>query len=243
MTSRAQANLVGFAVAVVVVTAVTVAGTALANDALHDADRQPVRAYAAERLAAHLVAADAAHTRDRNVLRGASVANLTAADLDDAVPSIRGRPVRVRLGAAVVVERVSGSRGDRAGSALSVSDRRVRIERRVRVERTHLRTVRVALGESSRVSLADPAGRVAVRIDPGRGRRVTTVRAGGRVVLYDRSGLAGRYAFAAPPTRPLVVAFESRGTVAPRAGNAGTATVAWNATTATVERLVVVVGA
>jgi hypothetical protein len=55
MTERAQAILIGFAVALVVVTTVTVAGATLASDALVDADRDPASVRAAESLAAHLV--------------------------------------------------------------------------------------------------------------------------------------------------------------------------------------------
>jgi len=229
MTPRAQANLIGFAVALVVVTTVTVAGATIANDALADADRQPEATRAAEALAAHLVDGDAAHTRGRNALRADPVSNLSAAALDDAVPPIRDRSIRVSLGGEVLVERV--------GSDGPVDARAVRIERRVRVVEPTSRTRSIGLEGESEVRIDDHDGRLTVHVETSSSRTVTVVRAGGRVVLHDPSGLAGRYEVSIPRRRPLTVAFESRG----RGG--GTATVGWSAPTGTVERLVVAVGA
>lgn len=236
MTSRAQANLIGFAVAVVVVTTVTVAGAALANDALVDADRDPATTHAAEDLAAYLVAADASHTRGPNVVRSAAVRNLTASDLEVAVPSLRGRSIRVTLGGDVLVER--------NGSAASGDSRRLRdagvarIERRVRVEHPVQKTERIELSDRREVTLEDHTGEVTVAVDSRRGWSVTTVRAGNRVVLHDPSGLAGEYSVAVPDARPLVLAF---GGDTPYV--AGAATVSWHTSNASVERLVVTVGA
>ncbi|MFD1684378.1 DUF7263 family protein [Halobellus litoreus] len=226
---RAQANLIGFAVALVVVTTVTVAGATLANDALADADRQPGATRAAEALAAHLVDADATHTRRRNALRASAVSNLTAADLDDAVPALRGRSVRVSLGEAVLV--------DREGEDVPDDGRPVVVDRRVRVERWTPETDRVALDDRAQVLVDDHDGRVTIRVETSPSRTVRTVRAGDRVVLHDPSGLDGRYDVSVPHTRPLPVAFESVGY------GGGTGTVGWTARTGTVERLVVTVGA
>ena len=211
MTARGQANLVGFAAAVVVVATVTVTGVALAGDALADADRQPAATHAAEQVAAHLVDADAAHTRERNVLRADRTANLTLAGLDAAVPPLRGRPVSVTLGGNTLVERDGNGDADTARRTHAAA----RVERRVRVERPIDRSVRVDLADRGGVTLSDHTGRVAVRIDTRRTRTVRTVRADARVVLHDPSGLSGRYVVAVPETRPLTMSFESDG--APRA--------------------------
>ncbi|MBB6647537.1 DUF7263 family protein [Halobellus ruber] len=224
MTARGQATLLGFAAAVVVVAAVTVTGVVVADDALADADRQPRATHAADRLATHLVAADAAHTRERNVLRADRTVNLTAADLASAVPPVRGRSLSVALDGDTIVER---------GVA---TDSAVHIERRVRVERAVDRTRRVDLTARNAVTLADHTGRVVVRIDTERTRTVHTVRADGRVVLHDPSGLSGRYVVAVPETRPLTVGFESDG------DGPGTVRVSWTATNASVGELVVTVG-
>jgi hypothetical protein len=229
VTARAQANLLGFAAAVVVVTTVTVTGVAIASDALADADREPRATHAAERLATHLVAADAAHTRDRNVLRAGDTANLTASDLDDAVPPIRDRSFSIVLGGDTLVERDNGD--------ARRTDDTVRVERRVRVERAVDRSRRVDLTTRGSATLADHTGRFVLRIDTERTRTVRTVRADGRVVLHDPSGLSGRYVVSAPETRPLTVGFESDG------DGPGTVHVMWTATNASVERLVVSVGA
>jgi hypothetical protein len=229
VTARGQANLLGFAAAVVVVTTVTVTGVALASDALADADREPGVTHAAERLATHLAAADAAHTRDRNVLRAGPSRNLTAADIDAAVPPVRGRPIWISLGGDTLLER--------DGDDARRSDRAVRVERRVRVERAVDRTQRVDLAARDAVTLPDHTGRLVLRIDTERTRTVRTVRADGRVVLHDPAGLSGRYVVAVPEPRPLTVEFESDG------GGPGTARVSWTATNASVEELVVRVGA
>jgi hypothetical protein len=229
VTARGQANLLGFAVAVVVVAAVAVTGVAIASDALADADRQPGATHAAERLTTHFVAADAAHTRGRNVLRAAPVANLTAADLDAAVPPVRGRPIAVALGGDTLVER--------DGAAARRTDSAVRVERRVRVERSVTRTQRADLTARGAVTLPDHAGPVVIRIDTERTRTVRTVRADGRVVLHDPSGLSGRYAVTVPDTRPLTLDVGSDG------DGPGTVQVSWTATNASVEELVVRVGA
>ncbi|QCC48431.1 DUF7263 family protein [Halobellus limi] len=229
MTERAQATLIGFAVALVVVTTVTVAGATLANDALVDANRDPASVRAAESLAAHLVDEDAAHTSGQHALDADAVSNLSSTDLDDAVPPARGRPVRVSLGGETVLER-EGANG-------SIDARSPRIERRVRVVEATPKTRRVAVGDGAEVAVDDHDGRVSVRVETDPRRTVTTVRAGGRVVLHDPSGLAGRYDVSVPRRRPLVVAFESGG------HGEGTATVRWTPRTGTVERLVVTVGA
>lgn len=227
MTARGQANLLGFAAAVVVVATVTVTGVALASDALADADRQPTATHAAERLATHLIAADAAHTRDRNVLSADPTRNLTAAELDAAVPPVRGRSLSITLGGDTVVER--------DGDAPRTDDA-VRAERRVRVERAVNRTKRVDLRTRRTLTLPDHTGRVVMRIDTEPTRTVRTVRADGRVILHDPSGLSGRYVAGVPAARPLTLEVESDG------DGPGTVGVSWTETNATAAELVVRVG-
>ncbi|MFB6091014.1 MAG: hypothetical protein ABEJ97_08145 [Halobellus sp.] len=236
MTDRGQATLIGFAVAAVVVTTVTVGGVALANDALADADRDPAGTHAAERLAAYLVASDAAHTRGPNVLRAAAVANLTFAEVDAAVPPVRGRAVRVSLGGDVLVAR--GTLADWPAPRRSVAE--TRIARRVRVERDEPRTEQITLGTTRAITLDDHTGRAAVTIDPAPGAVVTTVRAGGGVVLHDPDGLDGRYEVSLPPVHPIEVRFEVRSS-SPLDGPS-TAAVTWTAPTGRTERLEVIVG-
>jgi hypothetical protein len=229
-TDRAQANLIGFAVAVIVVTTVAVVGVALANDAVADADRRPLATHAAERLADHLVAADAAHTRGPNVLRSRATANLTPAALDAAVPPLRNRSFRVSLGTETVVVRGHPSAAVAGGSA----DRRG-----ARIERAVERSTRIDLADRRAVTLRDHAGPVVVVVDPAPGQSAATLRAGDRIVLHDPDGLAGRYVVSVPQTRPLDLVFVTRGR--PVVGGA-TATVTWTEPTARTASLVVVVG-
>ena len=236
MTARAQANLLGFVAAVVVVVTVTVAGVALADDALADADRQPAVTHAAARLSTHLVAADAAHTRGSNVLHADRTAALTLADLDREVASIRGRPVSVTLGDETIVERGAVG-GNTPGDTAPRSTDAVRVERRVRVERDIGRTARIDLTERAGRTLSDHTARIVVRVDTHRTRTVHTVRADDRVVLHDDTGLSGRYVVRVPDVRPLAVDIDSDG------DGPGTVTLSWTATNASVEQMVVSVGA
>jgi hypothetical protein len=249
VSARGQANLIGFAAAVLIVTTVTVAGVALADDALVDADRDPATTHAAETLAAYLVDGDAPHARRQNVLRASALPGLNASALDDAVPPIRDRSLRVTLGDRVLVERdgPDGALGHAAdGDARSVrAERAVRVERLVSVERTSTRRATVDLSERRTVAVDDHVGRIAVTVRAD-DAAVTAVRAGDRVVLSDPSGLDGQYAFVSPRTRPLSVEFESdadRASIPSRpVPDPGEATVTWRATNASVERLAVVVG-
>lgn len=236
-TDRAQATLIGFAVAAVVVVTVTVGGVAIADDALADAERAPARTHAAERLAAHLVAVDGAHAREPNVLREAALANLTLADVDAAVPPVRDRAVRVSVGDRVLLAR--GGLADSAGVGDDAPSSRV--VRRVRIEREKPRTERVDLEDRRSITLDAHAGDAALRIDPAPGQSVTTVRADGRVLLHDPDGLDGRYAVSLPSVHPLEVAFAVRGT--PALGRSGTVTVRWAAASGRTEPLEVIVGA
>ncbi|MFB6250099.1 MAG: hypothetical protein ABEI27_00175 [Halobellus sp.] len=233
---RAQANLIGFAVAAIVVTTVAVGGVAIANDAVADADRRPFATHAAERLSAHLVAGDAPHTRGPSVLRARATANLTPAALDAAVPSLRNRSFRVALGTETLAAR--GRLSDPVASR--PADRRTaRISRRVRTERAVHRTNRIDLADRHETVLADHTGQMTVTVDSAHGQSVVTLRAGGRTVLHDPGGLDGRYVTSVPQTRPLDIAFTTRGRPVT---DGATATVTWTEPTARTESLVVVVG-
>ena len=183
--TRAQANLLGFAAAVVIVVTVTVAGAALAGDALADADRQPAAAHAADRLSAHLVAADATHTREANVLRADRTANLTLDDLDGEVPPARGRAVAVSLGGETVVERgaVGAATGEgvarfqaaAVGSAPRPDGGRRRVPPRARATaspRSHARAYPIARRRRGR-TLAPTRSHAAVRPDGPSGAAAT----------------------------------------------------------------------
>lgn len=176
---RGQANLLSVAVAVVVLTAATGVAVAVADQALADADRTPDDRRAARALADRLVAADAATTYRANVLRERRIRNLTAARVDTLAPTVNGTGVRVRLGEETVYRRGNVTDGwtvrrpVRAGNATD--------ERRA-VNLSARRTATVPAG----------VGRARVSVFPGSNTTVRTVRADGRVVMYDAVGVAGR---------------------------------------------------
>lgn len=224
-SDRGQANLLSLAAALVLLTTATVGSILLANVALADADTDPGVRHGAEALADRLVAADAPHARRSNVVSEAEIRSLTAADVDHLAPSVRGRPVRVRLGGDVIVER-----GDPDG---------VRVRRLVRVERTGTRTTTVNLSVRRRVSLPNRTPSVRLSVTTRNDTTLTAVRANDRLVLRDPEGLSGDYEFRAPRVAPPTVSFELEG--APEDAE-GTVTVRWTATNATVEPLEVTVG-
>lgn len=179
-TARAQTNLVVLAVALVLVTTVAGVSLAVADGALAGADRDPLDRRAAVSVADRLVAADAPVTTRGNVLNRSSTLSLTAGEVDRLAPSARGRPLRVRLDDRTLVERGDPTAGVTIRRVVLVSNRTT--ERRT-----------VALADAESVTLPRRTPRVMLRIAPNATTTVTTVRANGRVVLHNGSGLAGEY--------------------------------------------------
>lgn len=221
--ARGQANLLALAAAIVLLTAATVGSVALADRALGGADRDPGARHAAEAVSARLVAADANHTRRANVVNRTAIRALDAADTDRLAPPVRDRSVRVRLGNETLLER-----GDPDGPT---------VRRVVRVEGDERRSESLNFADRTAVSLPDRVRRVRLDVSAGGNATVTAVRANDRVVLHDRSGLAGEYVVSVPPVASPRLSFTVEG------GRDGAATVAWTATNATAETLEVTVGA
>lgn len=178
--TRAQTNLVVLGVALLLVTTVAGVSLAVADGALAGADREPLDRRAAVAVADRLVADDAPNTTRGNVLNRSSILSLTASDVDRLAPSAQGRPLRVRLDDRTLVERGDPTEG--------VSIRRVVLLSNRTTERRTL-----ALVDSDSVTLPRRSPRVTLRIAPNATTTVETVRANGRVVLHDSSGLSGEY--------------------------------------------------
>jgi hypothetical protein len=177
---RAQTNLVVLAVALVLVTTVAGVSLAVADGALAGADRAPLDRRAAVSVADRLVASDAPVTTRGNVLNRSAALSLSAAEVDRLAPSARGRPLRVRLDDRTLVDRGDPTEGVTMRRVVLVSNRTT--ERRT-----------VALGDSEGVTLPRRTPRVTLTIAPDATTTVETVRANGRVVLHNSSGLAGEY--------------------------------------------------
>lgn len=173
--ARAQSSLLSVTVAVVLLVSAAGLAVAVADDALVRADRDPVARHAAAATADALVSTGPV-VRNPNVVGGARAANLTAAAVDDAAPSARGRPVAVRLGGRTLVER---------GSPTGPTVRRaVRVARTVRVTETYAPT-------ATRVVVPPGVDRVSVSVRPAPNATPRALRADGRVVLYNTGGIGG----------------------------------------------------
>jgi hypothetical protein len=180
VADRGQTNLVVLAAALLLVTTVTGVSLAVADGALAGADREPLDRRAAVAVADRLVAADAPNTTRGNVLNRSSALSLTASDVDRLAPSARGRPLRVRLGDRTLVERGDPTDGVTIRRVVLVANRTT--ERRT-----------ITLADTDGVTLPRRTPRVTLRIAPDAATTVETVRANGRVVLHNRSGLSGTY--------------------------------------------------
>lgn len=196
--TRAQANLVAVAVALVALTAVTLLGLVLADGALAAADREPLEHRAAVSTADRLVAADSPLTRRANVLDRDRLAALDPARLEHLAPPIVGRSVRVRLDDRVVL-----ARGDPTGGTT--------VRRVVLLATGHERTRSLDLTEATELTLPRRTARVTIDLRDARG--VRTVRADGRVVLHDPGGLRGRTTVAVSRFETTTIGVEGRGQV------------------------------
>jgi hypothetical protein len=176
---RAQVNLVALAVALVLVTGATVVGVGLADSALAGADRDPLDRHVAAGVAARLTAADSPVTVRENALDAAAVARLNATRIAELAPPATDADVRIALDDTVVAER-----GDpRDGTTV----RRSVVSR----SRTEPTTAVRNLSREPTVDVPRGVERATVDVDAGANTTVRSVRANGRVLLYDGSGLNG----------------------------------------------------
>ncbi len=193
---RGQANLVGVAVALVVLTAVGGVAVVVADDALTDAARDPGERHRAVALSERLVAAEGPLTDRANVLGAARLSALDGADVERLFPVARDAAVRVSLDGETVART-----GDATGG--------VTVRRVVLVQRRTTATLEPPLRAGS-VTLPRRTPRVRLRIDPAEAT-VQTVRANGRVVLHDPGGLAGTYTVRTSRYETTRLAFAANG--------------------------------
>lgn len=177
---RGQTELPELAVAFVVLTAVVTFGVAAATTALSTADRPAVERQTAASVSDRLVSADASVTARANVLDADALATLNATMLRDSYGLPPDSAVRVTLdGQPLVVD------GDPTGGTT--------IERLVVVENRTAEVVAPEFEQNRTVVLPRRSPRVQVRIDPPPETTVRTVRANGRVLLHDPTGLRGEF--------------------------------------------------
>jgi hypothetical protein len=174
---RAQTNLVALVLALVLVTGAIVVGVAVADGALAGADRDPLDRHAATSVADRLVAADSPTTVRANALAAAAVEALNASRVEALAPPAEGAALRITLDGESVVERGTPSGGVTVRRSVTVVSRSETVRRVANLSR------------GPRVRVPRGVGRVTVAVDSGVNTTIRTVRAGGRVVLYDGAGL------------------------------------------------------
>ena len=168
---RGQANLPALAVALLVVTTTAGLAVVVADGAFASAQRDAGERATAAAVADRLVAADSPLTERRNVL---NASRLDAAAVESVVPD--GTPIRVAVDGETVYER-----GDPTGPTA----------RRLAVVAERQRVTLDPPLSGGNVTLPRRSPRATIEVDPG--ASVRTVRANGRVVLYDPAGITGEH--------------------------------------------------
>jgi hypothetical protein len=180
MGARAQTHLPALAVALLLLTTVAGLGIALAEGAFAGAERQPGERRVAVALSDRLVSADGSLTRRANVLNETAVRALTVERLRDRYPVVGDRAVRVRLDGRSLVSAGSTTGGTTIRRIVLVGDRQSR-------------SYEPGFDGTDATTLPRRTDTVRLRIDPPNRTAVETVRANGRVVLHNASGLHGTF--------------------------------------------------
>lgn len=223
--ARAQTSLPALGVALVLLTAVTGLGVAMADTAIAGAERTPDERRVAAAIADKLVAADGPLTTRSNVLNRSRVTEFSRSDLERSAPPAAEYAVTVELAG----DAIAGSGTVHSGT---------RISRLVVVESRETRTLTPDLTTTDAVTLPRRSAQATVTIDPPPGTTVWTVRANDRVVLHNRSGLDGSYEVPLVPYETTALRFQRAGRLEP-----GNVTIGYDAPRSTKETLVVTVDA
>lgn len=183
MSARAQTNLPALAVALLVLTTTVGLGMALADRAFGSADRQPDERRVAVALSERLVSPDGPLTTRANVLNGTAVDALTTQRLRSQFPVVGDRAVRVRLDNRTLVDD-----GPTAGGTT--------VRRIVLVRRAEPRQYEPRFAATNGTTLPRRTDQVRLTVQTPPRTALDTVRANGRVVLHNQSGLAGNFTVA-----------------------------------------------
>ncbi|SEO82001.1 hypothetical protein SAMN05216388_102032 [Halorientalis persicus] len=178
MSARAQTNLPALAVALLVLTTTAALGMALADGAFASAERDSGERRVAVALSERLVGPAGPLTTRANVLNATAVENLTANRLQNQYPVVGDRAVRVRLDDRTLVE-------------TGTPDGGTTIRRIVLVRETQTRRYEPALDIGNTTTIPRRTDRVRLTLDPPPRTVLHTVRANGRAVFHNASGLQG----------------------------------------------------
>jgi hypothetical protein len=206
MSHRGQANLIGFAVGLILISTATTAGVIVAEQALAGADTDRQNAHIAHATATAMVSPSAPYTISRNTLDRDQTEKITRKQLEAMVPALTGRHLQVYLDRQLLI------------GAEATPDAMVR--RRVRISYTIPRTDTMSFDSSTqsgsrryapefRYVLTDRPTTVSLYIQPAPRQTVTSIRVADRVIRYNPNGLAGHYQIATPQQVPVEIAFKT----------------------------------
>ena len=196
---RAQMNLPALAVALLVVTTVAVVSVGMADRAYLSAERDADQRRVAVALSERLLGPESRVTARANVLDADVASRLNASRLRTLFPVTEGYDVRVRLG-----DRTLAAAGDPTGG--STVRRIVLVENRTAASLTPNFSA-----NAPAVTLPRRSPLVTVALSPPAGTDVTVVRANGRVVLRNASGLTGTFEVDLSRFETATLAFETDG--------------------------------
>lgn len=194
---RAQTELVALGVAFVLLTGTVVAGVVLANGALASAERDALERQTATALSERLVSGDATHAPRENVLSSERF-GLDETTLRERYNVPAGTDVRISLGGEQIVETGPVTDG-------------TTVERLVLVERRTTEQLQPDFDNSRTVTLPRRTSNARLTIDPPEQTTVERVRANGRVVLSNESGLEGTLEVSLSPFETTTLSFETVG--------------------------------
>jgi len=198
-TTRGQMNLPALAVALLVVTSVTVVSLGLADRAYLSADRDADQRRVAVALSERLVAAESPVAARANVLEDDAIGRLNASRLRTLFPVTDGYDVTVRLG-----DRDLASAGDPTGGTT--------IRRIVLVESRTAATLTPDLSANDpAVTVPRRSSRVEIDLAPPAESKVEIVQANQKVVLRNESGLRGQFAVRLSRFETTTLTFETDG--------------------------------
>lgn len=176
---RAQTSLPALGVALLLLTTTAGLGIAFAEGAFGSAERDAAERRVAVALSERLVGPESSLTTRANTLNATAVGALTERRLRTQYPVVGDRDVRIRLADRTVVD---------AGTAADGHT----VRRIVGVRETQPRAYDPTFDASDETTLPRRTDEVTLDFDPPRRTAIRTVRANGRVVLRNVSGIRGR---------------------------------------------------
>ncbi|WP_440007366.1 DUF7263 family protein [Halomicrococcus sp. SG-WS-1] len=198
MTRRAQMNLPALAVALLVLTTAATMSLGMADRAFLGAERDADSRRVAVALSERLVDQSGPVAVRPNVLNATELDRLDGPRLRSLFPVVADHDVRVTVGDDAVAER-----GDPEG---------VTVRRVVLVERRRAVTLTPRLAATSPAfTLPRRTRTVDLAVRPPEGTTVTEVRADGRVVLRNASGLTGDFSVRVSRFETVRFAFDADG--------------------------------